>query len=163
MPGKINNLIQELMLINDSSLIKSTFEKVPANIDDFVGYIQFNDEGYSRNLVAKTDMFELLVLCWKAGQESKIHNHADSTCMFKVVEGNLTNTVFLQEEKHIILKSITELSRGESCLISDEREYHQISNNSNDDVISIHLYTPPLQQFEQLDSEEKIELGEVVL
>ena len=38
----------------------------------------FVAEGYARNLVCRTPSFELLVLCWRPGQESTIHDHADS-------------------------------------------------------------------------------------
>ena len=46
---------------------------------DLVGNrIAFASDAYARNLVCRTPFFELLVLCWRPGQESTIHDHARS-------------------------------------------------------------------------------------
>jgi cysteine dioxygenase len=42
---------------------------------DWKEYVHFNDIKYARNLVDKTERLELILLCWKAGQVSPIHNH----------------------------------------------------------------------------------------
>src|ERR1044071_464057 len=52
-------------------------------------YVQFSDNQYSRNLVYKTADFECLLLCWKPGQRSPIHDHASSICAVYTVQGLL--------------------------------------------------------------------------
>ena len=37
--------------------------------------IAFTADTYARNLACRTPFFELLVLCWRPGQESTIHDH----------------------------------------------------------------------------------------
>lgn len=39
----------------------------------------FGADHYVRNCVLRTEAFELLVLCWAPGQESRIHDHATSS------------------------------------------------------------------------------------
>ena len=41
-------------------------------------HVNFKNDTYSRNLIALTPRFEMLVLCWKPGQNSRIHDHMDS-------------------------------------------------------------------------------------
>ena len=53
-------------------------------------YIHFDDERYARNLVHKTNDFECLVLCWKPGQRSPIHDHANSICAVYTLKGLLS-------------------------------------------------------------------------
>ena len=53
-------------------------------------YIQFTENRYARNLVYKTPDFECLVLCWRPGQRSPIHDHGESICTVYTVSGTLS-------------------------------------------------------------------------
>ena len=44
---------------------------------------------------ARRPHYEALVLCWKSGQRSPIHNHLGSSCVVKVVEGRATETNYV--------------------------------------------------------------------
>src|SRR5262245_7986189 len=57
-------------------------------------HVQFSDQHYARNLVRKSDWYHLLVLCWKNGQRSPIHDHAGSSCGVRVLRGTMTETTF---------------------------------------------------------------------
>jgi len=50
---------------------------------------------YARNLVCRTPSFELLVLCWRPGHESTIHDHAGSLNAIRVYRGELTSRIFV--------------------------------------------------------------------
>lgn len=59
---------------------------------DLVGNrIAFARDTYARNLVCRTPFFELLVLCWRPGQESTIHDHAGALNAIRVHSGELTS------------------------------------------------------------------------
>ena len=63
--------------------------------DDLVGNrIAFARDTYARNLVCRTPFFELLVLCWRPGQESTIHDHAGALNAIRVYSGELTSRTF---------------------------------------------------------------------
>jgi Cysteine dioxygenase type I len=38
-------------------------------------YLFWNAQHYTRNLIDKTDLYELLAICWEVGMGSSIHNH----------------------------------------------------------------------------------------
>src|SRR3989442_1751274 len=53
-------------------------------------YIHFTEDRYARNLVYKCADFECLVLCWRPGQRSPIHDHANSICAVYAFDGVLS-------------------------------------------------------------------------
>ena len=54
-------------------------------LDDVAEFIRFDDAQYQRNLVSEARWYHLLVLCWRSGQRSPIHNHAGSTCGMRIL------------------------------------------------------------------------------
>ncbi len=50
-------------------------------------YRSWSGGRYTRNLIVRTDAFELVAICWDAGARSAIHDHADSDCAFVVQSG----------------------------------------------------------------------------
>src|ERR1700758_4674640 len=63
--------------------------------DEVKSFIQFSDRGYTRNLVRAGPWYNLLILCWKNGQRSPIHDHAGSSCAVRVLRGVMTETAFV--------------------------------------------------------------------
>lgn len=51
-------------------------------MDEIQAYCHFSQDFYTRNLILRTDDFELLVLCWEPGQITPIHNHSGSVDRF---------------------------------------------------------------------------------
>ena len=50
---------------------------------------------YTRNLVDEGNgKFNLMALCWGEGQGSSIHDHTNSHCFVKVLDGQLMETMF---------------------------------------------------------------------
>src|SRR5882757_8501547 len=62
--------------------------------DDLSQHVCFSEKAYARNLVRKGSWYHLLVLCWKNGQRSPIHDHAGSSCGVRVLRGTMTETTF---------------------------------------------------------------------
>ena len=59
---------------------------------DLAGALVFADRNYRRIAIRRRPHYEALVLCWKSGQRSPIHNHLGSSCVVRVVEGRATET-----------------------------------------------------------------------
>ena len=52
----------------------------PVDPETLQPYLFWNPQHYTRNLIDKTDLYELLSLCWEPGMKSSIHNHKGQNC-----------------------------------------------------------------------------------
>jgi len=130
--------------------------------DALVGaHVSFCDDHYARNLVCRTPAFELLVLCWKPGQRSTIHDHAGSLNVTRVYSGDLTSRTFRRRDggsgvtevggaatgelPHGPVELIDErVLAGTGAATVDRGEIHQLGNEAVAGLVTVHLYAPPL-------------------
>jgi len=130
-------------------------------------HVRFADDTYRRNLLRGGRAYHALVLCWRAGQRSPIHDHRGSSCGVRVLRGTCTETLFGRTESgHIFPTETHQLPPGHCCG-SQDADIHQISNLADDggDLITLHIYSPPLMVMGQysLTSPTREEFTEPVL
>lgn len=109
-------------------------------------HARFSDVRYARNLVHKTDRFEIMVMCWHSGQRSSIHDHAGSLGGLKVLQGELTESLF-DKAPNGMIKSLSSVDYSAGTIRVEETSLiHQISNLQGDNgkSVSLHVYVPPL-------------------
>ncbi|MHC5544394.1 cupin domain-containing protein, partial [Singulisphaera rosea] len=53
--------------------------------DDLGAARVFDERAYHRAAIYRAEHFEALVLCWRGGQCSPIHDHTGSSCAVRVV------------------------------------------------------------------------------
>ena len=115
----------------------------PTEIAPFLG---FKTGNYSRHRVMKNEFVEMLVLCWKPGQRTPIHDHNGSHGSVFVHKGILWETTFdYDTESGLSYKSHRELRAG-GLTGSEIPDIHQLGNPdvSGRDLVTIHIYAPPL-------------------
>jgi cysteine dioxygenase len=120
------------------------------NADVLADYIHFSDERYSRNLVAHGPQFYALVLCWKPGQASPIHDHRGASCGVRVIQGTATETSFRWQGDTLVADRVTTMQAGEVCGSFDD-DIHEIRNNGDDDLVTLHVYSPYLDNINLYD------------
>jgi cysteine dioxygenase len=111
----------------------------------------FARDDYARNLVCRTPEFELLVLCWRPGHESTIHDHAGSLNAIKVRKGSLRSRLFVPAAGKLPGTGPVEMVREDDVapgtLIGVDRGgVHQLANASAADLVTVHVYAPPLME-----------------
>jgi predicted metal-dependent enzyme (double-stranded beta helix superfamily) len=111
----------------------------------------FAADTYARNLVCRTPTFELLVLCWRPGHETTIHDHAGSLNAIRVHRGELTSRLFVPAAGR-------PAGTGPVGLLAEERVppggwagvdrggIHQLANTAAEDLVTMHVYAPPLTE-----------------
>ena len=111
-------------------------------------FIRFDDAGYQRNLVRRGRAYEALLLCWKSGQRSAIHDHRDSSCGVLVVKGSATETIFKRTGEGWIFPVGTSVHPEGGVCGSNDMDTHQISNLQprGSELITLHIYSPPLRE-----------------
>lgn len=106
----------------------------------------FSAKRYARNLVYKDRHFEIMIMCWNAGQRSSIHDHAGSLGGIKLLQGELTECLFGRAANGMI-KSLNSADYAiEETRVEETSLIHQISNLQADNAktVSVHVYLPPL-------------------
>ena len=114
--------------------------------EDLQPYISFKEGNYWRHRVFRNEFVEMLVLCWRPGQRTPIHDHNGSHGGVKIWEGHLWETIFSYDEANgLEYKSGRELAQG-SVTGSDVPDIHQLGNPdvSEKDLVTLHIYSPPL-------------------
>ena len=126
--------------------------------DDLLDYLVFRPDRYVRNKVHDGPAYQALVLCWRNGQRSPIHNHRGSHCAVKVLRGIATETLFARAANRMIYAvNSRALPSGHICASTDE-DIHQISNlqADNKDLVTLHVYSPPLLRMEMFSLESPV-------
>jgi cysteine dioxygenase len=109
-------------------------------------YIKFNTDTYRRNLLRAGPAYHALVLCWRPGQRSPIHDHFGSSCGVRVLSGTCTETIFDRTPAGHIYPTHTQNLPPGHCCGSQDTDIHQISNidAAGQDLVTLHVYSPPL-------------------
>lgn len=116
--------------------------------DDWRAYAHPDPDRYTRNLVALDERFELLVLCWNAGQETPVHAHEGQNCWMAVLEGEIDEVHYAWpgETPAPLEKSVTMRYRlGDVGHIHDDIGLHLIRPAGDGPCVSLHLYSLPFR------------------
>jgi len=111
---------------------------------DWANFEFYDSEKYKKNLVFRNNQFEIFIVCWSEYQGTQIHDHADNGCILKVLQGQLTE--YKYDTKSLKLKEICNLPTNSFSYIDNTGNYHKIINNSNENAVSLHIYSPPNYQ-----------------
>jgi cysteine dioxygenase len=91
----------------------------------------------------------MLLLCWRAGQRSPIHDHGGSVGVVMLLEGRLTETMFEQVDDERVRPCNTYRWKPGAITGADVPDIHQLSNlqPKERDMVTLHCYAPPLSGF----------------
>lgn len=149
MSSGTSTLFAELDRYRDAiplSVITQWLRGAQLNLEELEPWLRFDPERYQRNLLHSGPAYQALLLCWRNGQRSPIHDHRGSACGVKVLSGRATETTFDFASNGMIVPVRTcELEEGSICG-SFDADMHQVSNLQSDeaDLITLHVYSPPL-------------------
>ena len=115
-------------------------------------YLCWDRQHYTRNLIDKTPLYELIAICWEVGQGSSVHNHQDQNCWMTVPIGRL-----LVENFHLVEQKVeqgtccletsdtVEMNPGQPCAVDPQDPVHRVYNppQFNERAVSLHVYSRP--------------------
>ncbi len=145
----LNGFLVWLDGLNQRPTLKILEEKLldlEINMSTLTKFLGYTDDGYQRNVVKKTEHYELVLICWKPGQKTPIHDHKGSDCAFLILEGVSTESVYTNKEGKLEVSGIRKYAPGEVCA-AEEPDIHMISNDEEINLVNLHLYSPPLKDF----------------
>jgi cysteine dioxygenase len=127
-------------------------EKTPVSPDTLGSYVTWDRQHYTRNLIDKTPLYELVAICWEVGQASSVHNHRDQNCWMAVPIGRLLvenfQVVFQEiEQGRCQLKTAdtVEMNPTHPCAVDPQEPVHRVFNprEFNQRAVSLHVYSRP--------------------
>jgi cysteine dioxygenase len=126
--------------------INEWMSEVQIDAADLHSHRGFKAATYARHRVFRNDYAELLVLCWKPGQRTPIHDHNGSFGAVRVCEGVMWETVFTLDETHTLRYKSGRDWHPTDVTGADVPDIHLIGNPdvSGLDLVTLHLYAPPL-------------------
>ena len=115
-------------------------------------YLTWDRQHYTRNLIDKTPLYELIAVCWEVGQGRSVHNHRDQNCWMAVPVGRL-----LVENYHVISQKLeegtcelettdtVEMNSTHPCAVDPLEPVHRVYNprEFNQRAVSLHVYSRP--------------------
>jgi len=115
-------------------------------------YLTWDRQHYTRNLIDKTPLYELIAICWEVGQASSVHNHRDQNCWMAVPIGRL-----LVENYRVVFQQIdqgrceletadkVEMNPSHPCAVDPLEPVHRVLNprEFNQRAVSLHVYSRP--------------------
>ena len=120
-------------------------------------YQHFAPGTYTRNLIFKNELFEVLALCWDVGQWSSIHNHRDQRCWMLVPAGRLECQNYLVRDRdpaagtcRLEESDLAVITPDTPAAVDEDEPVHQIRNlkEYGARATSIHIYSRPFDTCE---------------
>jgi cysteine dioxygenase len=132
--------------------IRGFLKDAPLNPDSLAPYLTWDRQHYTRNLIDKTPLYELLAICWEVGQASSVHNHRDQNCWMAVPIGRLLVENFHVVRQDIALGTCTieiaetvEMNAAHPCAVDPLEPVHRVLNprEFSQRAVSLHVYSRP--------------------
>jgi Cysteine dioxygenase type I len=158
-------------------LVRQFVDATRLTPEELKPYTFFRDEYYTRNLIYKDDLFELMTICWKPGQKTAIHTHNGQLGWMSVSQGdvavhnyryvscnapenqNVIGIDCLGGATHIELERLAteHCSQNGGIITVDKLQtIHQIENQdrSPSGCVSLHVYSKPFDSCVAFDLEK---------
>jgi len=113
---------------------------------DLQPYVGFKEGNYWRHRVCRNEAVEMLIICWRPGQKTPIHDHNGSHGVVRVQQGLMFETIFAYDEQRGLTEDTSRECADGTITGADVPDIHQLGNPdvSGRDLITVHVYAPPL-------------------
>ena len=124
----------------------------PIDPNSLKEYLFFRKSHYTRNLIDKSNLYEVLSICWETGQKSQIHNHRGQNCWMAVPMGRLLVQNYrivggMDGTEHCELAESSRywMDPANPGKVEPQEPIHSVANPSelNQRAVSIHVYSFP--------------------
>ena len=153
----IQTLVEELrrkpaLAFDQTEPLRLFLQQTPVDADSLAPYLTWSRQHYTRNLIDRTALYELMAICWEVGQASSVHNHRDQNCWMAVPIGRLQ-----VENFHLVHQDLAsgrsrleplntvEMNIAEPCAVDPADPVHRVVNprEFNQCAVSLHIYSRP--------------------
>jgi cysteine dioxygenase len=156
-PVHIQKLVEGLRQLPEPAFgptepVRRLLQDTPVDADSLAPYLVWDRQHYTRHLIDRTSLYELMAICWEVGQASSVHNHRDQNCWMAVPVGRLQ-----VENFHLVKQdlqagrcrleptNIVEMNISQPCAVDPADPVHRVVNprEFNQRAVSLHVYSRP--------------------
>ena len=156
-PVSIQKLVEWLRQLpgaafDQTESLRRFLQDTPVDADSLAPYLNWDRQHYTRNLIDRTSLYELMAICWEVGQASSVHNHRDQNCWMAVPIGRLQ-----VENFHLVHQDLrsgrcqlepsntVEMNISHPCAVDPADPVHRVVNprEFNQRAVSLHVYSRP--------------------
>ena len=132
--------------------IRQFLQDFPLNPESLDPYLLWDRQHYTRNLIDKTPLYELVAICWEVGQTSSVHNHREQNCWMAVPVGRLRVENFRVVAQnldagtcHLETADTVEMNPTQPCAVDPLEPVHRVYNprDFGQRAVSLHVYSRP--------------------
>jgi cysteine dioxygenase len=137
---------------DQTETVRRFLQDTPVASDTLTPYLTWDRQHYTRNLIDRTPLYELMAICWEVGQASSVHNHRDQNCWMAVPLGRLLVENFHLVEQnldsghcHLEPLNTVEMNISHPCAVDPADPVHRVINPQefNQRAVSLHVYSRP--------------------
>jgi cysteine dioxygenase len=148
--GKLRAL--PVSAFDQTEQVRSLLAEIPVAEPSLARYLTWDPQHYTRNLIDKTDLYELVAVCWEVGQSSSVHNHRDQNCWMAAPIGKLKVENFHVEFQdleagncRLRASNTVELTITNPCAVDPQEPVHRVINprEANQRAVTLHVYSRP--------------------
>ncbi|HEV2423275.1 MAG TPA: cysteine dioxygenase family protein [Terriglobia bacterium] len=160
----IRELTEKLAVIREEDFthqgVLDCLRRNPVDVDSLDPYLYFCAEHYTRNLIQKTPLYELIAICWDVAQKSPIHNHANQRCWMAIAYGRVQvqnfRVVRRDSATHYCELAPTTnfiIDAGRPAEVDPEEPIHSVANPGSfgSRAVTLHIYSRPFDTCEIYD------------
>ena len=137
---------------DETETVRRFLEETPVSAESLAPFLNWDRQHYTRNLIDRTRLYELMAICWEVGQASSVHNHRDQNCWMAVPVGRLQ-----VENFHLVHQDLNkgrcklepsntvEMNIAHPCAVDPSDPVHRVVNPRafNQRAVSLHVYSRP--------------------
>lgn len=154
----INELITALSE-GESTTYNDIVRSANIPLGEFEEFCNWSDECYTRNCIIDNEKYQLILLCWKAGQITPIHDHGGEECWVTIVDGQFEETIYkVDENNELSFVKSGIANKNDVTYMIDFMGFHSLKNISNENSMTLHLYAKPIRSCNSYNEE----LGKII-
>lgn len=132
----------------------SIAKRIEIDEEEYYDYATWVEKSYTRNCIARTDEYELILICWDSGAETSLHGHGGQDCWVYQVAGEMTELRYGKTEGELKLTNEMSFKEGALAYMHDRMGYHILKNKTSQKAMTLHCYMKPVDVCEVYDEEK---------
>jgi hypothetical protein len=140
---------------SDTSRIRDFLTEHVIDALTLTPHLRWDRRHYTRNLIDRTPLYELIAICWESGQMSAIHNHQGQRCWMVAPVGRLVvqNYRVISEDLvagtcRIEKADAVQMNPRDPQAVDPSAPVHRVLNprEFGERAVSVHIYSRPIDE-----------------